>query len=225
MTRAAGAKTARWWKSRSRFPRSWMPKARSSGLRRSPATSPIAARPRPRCSRARCACVWRPRPPASASGSGTCRPTPSNGTPAVPDLWHRADRRRDGALRTWRAAVEPRGPAGQRGCAAGNDPAMRQQHAGFPHPAPQRWADPVHSCGGDGAHRRARPRGMGDRLEPRCHGPYADAGGADHRRPAQGRVPGDAGPRAAQSAGPDPQRPRVLRLSADRRRRSSRPAP
>ena len=34
----------------------------------------------------------------------------------------------------------------------------------------------------------------------------ADGGGAAGGRPPQGRVPGDAGPRAAQPAGPDPQR-------------------
>ena len=48
--------------------------------------------------------------------------------------------------------------------------------------------------------------GLG-RSRDRHHRAEAAGGGIAGRRPPQGRVPGDAGPRTPQPAGPDPQRP------------------
>ena len=53
---------------------------------------------------------------------------------------------------------------------------------------------------------RNRCRSSGPRGRAGHQRSEARRGGAARGRPAQGRVPGDAGPRAAQPAGPDPQR-------------------
>ena len=67
-------------------------------------------------------------------------------------------------------------------------------------------ADALDRIQGEGVLRRRRRAAAHARGEPGRHRAQADRGRTPGRRPPEGRVPGDAGPRAAQPAGPDPQR-------------------
>ena len=135
-------------------------------------------------------------PSACPGRTSTARPTRRSSRRRPPPS---SGRTTGGRWPAGRASQVDRDP-GARG--RGRPPLARQQ---VPHPGP------------------GRRGGAGRRDGHRHHRPHAGGGGAAGGRPAQGRVPGDAGPRAAQPAGPDPQRPADPDAAAgDDGRRSSR---
>ena len=90
-----------------------------------------------------------------------------------------------------------------------------RQHARRPHVRHRRVGPQVHR-------RRPRPGDGPGAPGGGRHREHPALPGAAGRRPPQGRVPGDAGPRTAQPAGPDPQlRCKSSRCRGSMRRRSS----
>ena len=197
---------------------------RSSGRRRSPATSPSGSGPRTPCGRARSATGGRrPRRPQAAEANAKFRAFFEQGTNFAGVLaldgtvveanrlcldacgftrdevigkpfWECGWWNRSAALMDMVRAASP--PGGRRAAVPHGDPLLRGRR--------RRAGGGPHPRPRD---RRGGPRPVRGRHRDRHHRPAADGGRAAGAGPAQGRVPRAAGPRAAEPAGPAPQRP------------------